>query len=174
MVRSIGRLALAALMALAIGGASQAQALAPTRSGTIIDGVFTTGPASSCTFQADCALWVARGCPADQSAVNPSLHAAIVDVRDRAGTTSAFEIRNGAGQGVIIGGVFVQYWTTGCDRLEPQWRSFYDCEGPPCDSERGGPLGLRERTWTTLSIPASAAWMTISANDNLNIDWTLG
>lgn len=160
-----------------VAGAGGAIAGTSTRSGTIIDGVFTTGPAVGCGLQPDCAAWLAAGCSAALAGVDPAWHASIVDVTDRAGTSARFAIARGVGESVILGGVVVQFWTAACTELPGSWSSFWDCHGPPCYSEARYLAGARfgrERVRTTLSIPERAAWMTISAKDNLNLDWTLG
>jgi hypothetical protein len=148
-------------------------------SGTIIDGVFTTSPAVGCHVAPDCAAWAAAGCPGALAGVDPALHASIVAVEGRAGTPRAFEVRRGTGESILLGGVEVQFWTNRCTEIQPSWNSFWDCRlDPACSSKRryvdGTGLYIgREWVRTTLSIPAGSAWMTVSANDNLNIDWTL-
>jgi len=164
--------------AVMIGGAGPAIGASdpPVRSGTIIDGVFTTGPAGRCTFQADCIAWRASGCSETFADVPVAAHTAVVDVRDRAGSERTLQIERGDGASLIIGGVFVEYWSGFCVKLEPEWRSFYDCVAPTCTAEpvtTGVVRVGRERVTATLQIPPSAAWMTISANDNLNLDWSL-
>lgn len=154
-------------------------AAATTLSGTIVDGTFTTASAMSCALQPDCAVWLAAGCPSALAGIDPAWHASIVGVADRAGTPRVFEVRRGTGESVILGGVVVEFWTSDCTTLEPSWSSFWgpwNCEYPACGSEPRYLENLRlgsERAWATLRIPAEAAWMTISANDNLNVVWTL-
>lgn len=144
-------------------------------SGTIIDGLFTTGYAMGCLGTPDCTAWVAAGCPAHLAGIDPAGHTSIVSVATRAGTSRVFEVRRGTGESILLGGVKVQFWTKDCTELHPSWHSVYDCHGA-CSSEARTIDGIsigREWTRTTLSIPARAAWMTVSANDNLNIRWTL-
>lgn len=146
-------------------------------SGTIVDGIFTTGPAVGCELAPDCAAWRAAGCPGALAGVDPAWHASIVSVRERAGTARAFEVRRGRGESLLLGGVVVQFWTRSCTPLGRPWSSFWSCRlDPACSSQRRYANGLRlgsEWVRTTLVIPSGAAWMTVSANDNLNIRWSL-
>lgn len=152
------------------------EAIQHGRSGTIVDGVFTTGPAIGCGVQPDCAAWLVAGCPAAVAGLEASWHAAIVPVGADAGEERRFVIRRGRGESVIFGGVVVEFWTRGCDLLPGSWRSFYDCFPPACSERHRELMGMRlgvDRMRTTLHIPDGAAFMTISANDNLNIVWSL-
>lgn len=137
-------------------------------SGTIIDGLFTTGYAMGCLGTPDCTAWVAAGCPAHLAGIDPAKHTSIVSVATRAGTSRVFEVRRGTGESILLGGVKVQFWTNGCTELQTSSHS----ASSTARMVNGIRLG---RHWTreTLVIPDSATWMTVSANDNLNIEWTL-
>lgn len=148
--------------------------------GTIIDGLFTTGYSRGCDAQPDCFAWVTAGCPPELARIDPAWHTSIAAVASRAGTARAFEVRLGSGASVMIGGVVVQFWTEGCVELPPAWESWNCSYGgvsdPECTTKQriiaGARLG-REWTRTTFSIPKRATWMTVSAHDNLNLQWTL-
>lgn len=159
------------------------------RSGRIASGVLTTSPAVDCSLVPDCRAWLQTGCRPTLAGRDPAWLASIVDVRDLAdGTTPRMlVIRPGAPAGRIIGGVFVQFWRDHCIELRSaSWHSFWDCGAaanpyrrygprPPCRKTRSANavVGL-EQVQTTLTIPPGVAWMTVSANDNVNLTWQLG
>lgn len=191
--RAHGRLV--AVLAVLIGALTMAAAPpAPAReqpplSGTIISGVLTTGPAVECGLQPDCLPWLQSGCQPALAGSDPAWLTAIVDVTRRADgrTRQTLVIRTGPPHGRILGGVFVQFWRSDCTEVRSaSWHSFYDCgpgrdpyrpygPRPPCEQHRTADAIGHRLDWvrTRFRIPRGVAWMTISANDNINIRWSL-
>ena len=139
----------------------------PVRSGTILsgDGWFFEQQLGGCQMAPDCAAWLQSRCDPALSGRDPGLMASIEDVRDLADgrTRWVFEFKPGC---CFVGGyAVVQFWQPDCTELRRnRWRS------TGCDRDVNGKL-----CWsTTLSIPTSAQWMTVTGvPDNLSLTWTL-
>lgn len=161
----------------------------PILSGTIASGIVTTGPALECGLQPDCLPWLQSGCDPALAGRDPAALTAIVNVAGLAdGTTPrTLVIRPSSPQGRILGGAFVQFWRRDCTEVRSAtWHSLYDCDPggnpyrplgsrPPCEEHRTRDAIGQHLDWvrTSFPIPRGVAWMTISANDNLNIVWSL-
>jgi hypothetical protein len=183
-MRSVRILVIAAVVAFVGITAHPAQAKppAPLRSGRILSGVLTTSPAWHCGLEPDCVPWLASGCDPALASPRVSWLSAIVDVADLAdGTTPrTFTIKR-TRAGRIIGGASFQFWTRDCEEVHwLAWHTFWECRygqtpyGFPCESKRS-PDAVLGLDWirATFPLPPEVAWMTISANDNLNIAWTV-
>jgi len=129
----------------------------PVRSGRIISGVLTTSPSWECRLVPDCLAWLASDCDPALAGRDPAWLASIVDVGAMADgvTRRTFWYGEAWPAGFVPGGMTVELWTAGCRKLDGHrfWKS------PPRQ------FGL--------IIPASARWMTVTANDKVNATWTL-
>lgn len=185
--RSRRRLLLAAIAGLLLVAHPALASNPPALSGTIVSGVLTTSPAIPCQIQADCAPWLTSGCPAALAGHHQvAWLTAIVDVSAFAdGTTPrTMTVRRGSPAGRILGGAFVQFWRGDCTEVRSaSWHSFWDCGTQPNPYRPGQPRPCQktgrhtvlgwESVSTTLTVPSGVRWMTVSANDNLNIGWQL-
>ena len=144
---------------LVVVPASYAHHPHPARSGRIVSGVLTTSPSWSCQFAPECAAWLMSGCDPALAGRDPAWLASIVDVRTLADSDRRF--RYGVDSvGVVPGGVSIEFWTAGCRRIS--WARVWP---------RMPWLGWT--AWTHLPVPADAAWMTVTANDKVNLVWEL-
>lgn len=163
-MRSLTRARLAAVLlasVVAIGVPSTSVAAStPVRSGTIVGGVFTTGPSADCSFQPDCRAWLESDCHPALAERDPAWLASIVNVSDLGSKkTRVFAFSYGQPAGVVAGGVVVQFWSKRCHYLDG-WSS------------------MSRVTWYNartkiFKFPTGTHWMTVSASDNLHLSWTL-
>jgi hypothetical protein len=141
---------------------------APLRSGTIVSGVFVTGPFGDCDSMPDCRAWLESGCNPALTGHDPAWLSSIEDVADLADgrTRRIFEWRAGDPVGLQWGGIVVQFWRQDCTQITSgHWRSWEHSYGPGC-------------CWSldrkALRVPTAARWMTVSGStDNLHVVWTL-
>jgi hypothetical protein len=162
MRRTLPLLVVIAAAALSLAPSAQARRT-PRHAGTITGGVFTTSPAWDCGWEPDCIAWRQSGCSPSLAGREPALLTAIENVADMAdgATTRTFSAVTGQPAGVDFGGVMVQFWTRDCMEVRyARWQSFYDTRYS----------GSRTVDFT---VPARARWMTVTANDNANIAWSL-
>lgn len=170
-------LAVAAITTMAPSSAARPE---PVRSGTITGWGATwvamfNGDAKDCQWSEwiaganpECAAWLESRCNPALAGRNPAVTASIVDVRSIAdGTTRrVFEWEAAASYpGFSIGGgVVVQLWRKNCTEIRSsKWRSVL----------WHGPGDWHTRMRTPMTIPTSAAWMTVTTNDTIKVDWTL-
>lgn len=149
----------------------------------MLSGVFTTGPAADCVVEPDCAPWLLSGCrPELATRTRVTWLSAVVDVRRLAdGTTPrTFTLRRGS-NGFILGGAHFEFWTRDCHRVFA-WHSFWDCARTPnpswrydCETHDDPNAMTLNRQWvrTHFPIPTNVKWMTVSANDNLDVVWSV-
>ena len=117
------------------GAPTHAETSQPVRSGTILFGVPVTGP-QSCSYSPDCVAWLASGCDARLTGLDPAVSTSIVDVGDIAGSQ----------RHLVVEGLFhpwlsatnFEFWSSGCQQVG---RTYV----------RGG---------MNLTIPRDARWMT--------------
>jgi hypothetical protein len=147
-----------------------AHAGGPVRSGAVAGGPIDTGPSASCEFAADCLVWLATGCDPHLAGLSPALQTSIVNVAGLAGrrTVRRFVVGpgtvNGTSAGLVIGGFRIQFWSSRCTEVQP--------ERPIFDSyETYFPQYIRNES--RFRIPARAAWMTATADDNIFIKWEM-
>jgi hypothetical protein len=157
------------LLALAlIPGKVEAAGGEPVRSGTIVSGVYVTGPLGDCRWMPDCRAWLESDCNEALTGHDPAWLSSIVDVADLADGTTKRVFRWGPGDpvGLQMGGIVVQFWTEGCTEItSADWYSWEDSRGANCCSSK-----MR----TILRVPTDAKWMTVSGStDNLHIVWAL-
>ena len=147
---------------------AKAKKAEPVRSGTIVSGVYVTGPLGGCDMMPDCRAWLESTCNPALTGHDPSWLSSIRDVADLADGRTKRVFRWGAGDpaGLRMGGIVVQFWTEGCTEItDADWYSWEDSGGPNCCSSK---------VRTVLRVPADAQWMTVSGStDNLHIVWTL-
>lgn len=168
---------------LALPTPSASARVGPSLRGRIVSGVLSTSPAWECALEPDCAPWLASGCDPALATQGPAWLTAIVDVASLADgvTRRAFTIRRGPA-GLILGGAHFQFWTADCKEVDRiSWHTFWQCQsgrtahGFPCEKRRTyDALGSHvESVRATFPLPANVAWMTISANDNVNVRWSV-
>jgi hypothetical protein len=177
------------LAVLEMAGSSIPARASAARSGTITSGVLTTSPAWGCGAQPECLPWLESGCNPALAGRDPAWMSSIVSVAEMAdgSTPRTIVIRRGSPTGRYFGGAYVQFWRRDCTEVTwTSWHSFWDCGARP---SRYRPNALRPRcdaTWTAdpigsrlvsvrtrFPIPRGVAWMTVSANDNVNLVWTI-
>jgi len=160
--------AIVAALCLSLAGPSPARAGdRPLRSGRIISGVLTTSPSWSCRMVPDCAAWLASGCDPTLAGRDPAWLASIVPIGTLADGATARQLAYGPAEsvggvplGVVPGGVTVEFWLGDCSPIG-RWTRIW----PPSGGLRWGA--------GSVVVPRGAAWMTVTANDKVNLAWRL-
>ena len=115
----------------------------PARSGTILSGLSGLHHSAliGCEMAPDCRAWLATDCDPDLTGRDPAVSASIEDVGDLAGLGRTWILEHAPGAAADTG---VQFWRNDCTEIrKARWSSepFMD---------------------TTLRIPGSAKWMTVT------------
>lgn len=176
-------LLLAVAAAVAVALPSSVRADEPLRSGTITGWGYTwpamhSGEVRNCqwdevpnllgSLNAECRVWLDSGCDPHLAGREPAVTASIQEVSDLAdGVTSrTFEWDAAGTREADLGGVVVQLWTGDCTEVRgSEWRSL-DRLGQFCCT------WIQHKS-TTLVIPPTARWMTVTTNDTVGVEWTL-
>ena len=163
-------LLITALLALSLMPTQSATAdEQPVRSGTILPGLWGADPTGSgtCEGAPDCAAWLNGGCQPALTGRDPAVMTSIEDVADLADGVTLWQFEFKAGPCCDESAV-IQLWRPDCTEISGSGWSSRSC----AESCR----------LTSLLIPASAKWMTVTGYAQIpwpgmpaeaTLDWTL-